>query len=230
MSHIILHSKNFWFVHNPKVGGSSLRTQLGSMDETGKKFFHESLDHPELGPIFMGHVTLKVMRDYFPADFDRIKGYTSFALVRDPMDRFRSAYAQRSKQFTEARMRDQDAARRQQGIDEVLRYLETRPTVFKDEFCHFQPQADFVELDGDRFVTHVYPLDEIDTAMEAMSRHLGVTLDPVQKNKSFGISEKKAPELYSDALQSFVEDYYAHDYELYRAVSTHPAFAGADTV
>ncbi|MCA0044713.1 sulfotransferase family 2 domain-containing protein [Celeribacter litoreus] len=230
MSHIILHSKSFWFVHNPKVGGSSLRTQIGKLDETGRKFFHVSEDHPVLGPIFMGHVPLDAMRTYFAEDFDRIKGYETFAMVRDPMDRFRSAYAQRSKQFTDERMRDQDTARRQAGIEEVLCYLETRPTVFKEDFCHFQPQADYVELDGQRFIKHLYRLEEIEAAMQDISAQIGVTLEPVQKNKSFGISQSTAPELHSDALQSFVEDYYARDYEIYRALSTHPALAGAETV
>lgn len=224
MSHIILHSKNFWFIHNPKVGGSTLRTQIAKLDETGKKFFHHEVDHPVLGPIFMGHLPPAVMRAHFSEDFEKIRDYATFSLIRDPMDRFRSAYAQRARQFMDTRLPQQTAAQRQNGIDDVLRYLDRNASLapdicFEKSFCHFQPQVDYVELDGNRCVTHLYALDDIDTALKDIGTHIGVDLELTQKNKSFGISESHAPELHSDALKSFVEDYYARDYALYRSVT-----------
>src|ERR1700756_1678559 len=86
------------FVHVPKCGGTSIRLQLAEMDSYKGAFQYKG-EHPDLGKIHYAHIPLQFLSAAFPDAFDKVSRYKSFALLRDPFDRFASATFQRLEEF-----------------------------------------------------------------------------------------------------------------------------------
>ena len=88
---IISHLHRFVFVAVPKTGTHSirfaLRGELGPMDEEQVvKFVERRLSYPELSKFRHGHLSARDLRRVLGEDIWR--RYFSFAVVRNPWDRF----------------------------------------------------------------------------------------------------------------------------------------------
>jgi Sulfotransferase family len=157
------------FVHVPKCGGTSVTDQLKGLKNW--RWDQGLFDHPQLGLIALAHIPLCFLRTYYPEDFVKLVEFESFALVRDPHERFASAVFERLDWYAGVnRLR----VTIEQALDEarsVMKWLEQKDTFCDAEYIHFCRQIDFVSLEGERIVKNIYRLED----MAAFARHLRET-------------------------------------------------------
>ena len=245
MGHIISQQKDFAFVHNPKVGGSSVRHQVDRYNDARDVFSGKMRVIAGYGTVDMGHITLPAIKRFFPDQFAEIRSRPSFALVRDSVQRFGSALAEHVSRFRAGNIFDYTAEERRSLIDEVRVGIQLRPECAPAEYCHFSRQVDFVDADGDRIVQHVYPLEEVDAAFAHMGEVAGVRLKAGTRNQSMitdrpGARSKRRrglrrvldvvapeksvddwtmlPELSQGPVRDFIEDHYAADIALHASL------------
>lgn len=164
------------FIHIPKNGGQSVRNaledatplsyaplaqDLSVSEEEARTASEAGFEHPILGSIHPAHLPLPTMRDHFPACWEAFQSAKSFALIREPRDRFISALMQRMREFGDdevIRSDDPRVAAEAQRVAEMLTNdgRETLPL----EFVHFNRQAKFTDLDGQRMLSRIFPVDE----------------------------------------------------------------------
>lgn len=172
---IISKAHNFGFIHIPKCAGSTIRQQLRDLDDAGGKFYH-TMTVEGLGFINGNHVPLKVLAQYFPEDFAALQGVTSYAITREPLDRFVSSVAQALRRdgvepgdLSPAQLLEKAG----EIMDDLSRHagrLETRHTIFF-------PQIDYVDLDGVRMIDHIFPMERIDQLFGRLEAVHGLTLE-----------------------------------------------------
>ncbi|MEM9231038.1 MAG: sulfotransferase family 2 domain-containing protein [Pseudomonadota bacterium] len=187
---IINDRHGFAFVHIPKAGGSTIRSALRAYDESHDRYYAKSVaDHPVLGRLDYPHIPLDILAAHFQEDFERLRRYHSFAVMREPFARFRSAVAQRLRMYKRMdleQVTDEDV---RTEITEAVAYLSatTGSTAGYDcDFIHYLPQARFVYHESQQIVQRVYPLDHVDNLLGDISVLVGKDLDPEPKrNVSF---------------------------------------------
>ncbi|AVW93599.1 sulfotransferase family 2 domain-containing protein [Celeribacter baekdonensis] len=236
MVNIIREADKFVFVHIPKCGGSSIAIGLtaaldpplpGEIRYTGLK-----LDTREgLGTYMDAHKPLWMLRDYFPDELAAYRNCACFAVARDPFKRFISAVQQHIREFGNSNIAEMSDAEVNQTLDHIMDHITTHRDNVGGEYVHFIPQYDYVFLDGERIVEHVYPLENLDamaTHIATVIKRFGKPLRKVMPSglywsvKSFVIKSmtKYLPDnsldaLHSDRVRAFVKEYYANDTWLY---------------
>lgn len=187
-----LASHQLAFIHIPKNGGQSVRNaleavapisydalaqDLGTEEVAARAAVESGFEHPRLGPIHPAHITLAALRRDFPACWQVLMTADSFALTREPRDRFISAVMQRTREFKDGHaMRASDPAIAQEA-EEVAATLTENPTVWSREYIHFVRQIDFVELNGQRIVDAVFPVDAADAIATWVQSRTGLALN-----------------------------------------------------
>lgn len=121
----------------------------------------------------MGHLPLWVIEKYYPNEFEVIQNSWSCAIVRDPEERFRSALAQRMRQFLGEDLVSIGEVRVKECIHDVLRHLEAYPDLPQAEFCHFTRQVDFVDLGGVPVVNSIFKLEQLSDLVSELNRRTG---------------------------------------------------------
>ncbi len=163
----------FVFVHVPKCAGTSVRAAVSPYHDADSRFLKSVELHPELGEIDFRHLPLALLRDIDPEAFEKLKTYDSFALIRDPFQRFRSALAQRTKMYLGKEFAQLEQADIRAEIDRVIAYLQSEPRVIAPEFIHFSRQSAYIGIDGVQLVRHLYPIERLDLLGAALGRHIG---------------------------------------------------------
>lgn len=171
---IINKAHDFGFVHIPKCAGSTIRQQLRAQDDLKEKFYY-SITLPGLGRINGNHVRLPVLEAYFPDDLEALRAVTSYAITREPMERFLSGVSQylRARGDEPAELSENEL---QRVTAEIIQRLTADAT--KDDFdlTVFFPQVDYVFLNGERVVNHLYTMENIDQLFDAIETRHNLTL------------------------------------------------------
>jgi hypothetical protein len=179
---IIDDKHEFIFIHIPKCGGSSLRKVLAPFDSTGGFFTGRVAPLGELGLVDHVHIPLSILRDSFPAVFEKLGTYKSFAMMRDPVNRFVSALGQwfkntKHEQILEATPEQVVAAARS-----VLKQLQSDPQTLNPDLIHFRPQSDFILLGDSRIVKRLYRIEHVDQLASEIEAYLGVELPEIDRS------------------------------------------------
>lgn len=167
---IISDKYKFVFVHIPKCGGSSIRKRLESIDGIDSSFYGIS-DHPELGKIDLTHLPLSILQKHFVEAFDKIKRYESFAVLRDPFQRFPSSVIQRLRLYGATPVEVLSGRDIAAAVDEIIEFLsDSRSTeILPHDFSHFHRQRGFVFNDGVQIVRELFPLSDISTVFARLA-------------------------------------------------------------
>lgn len=173
---IISDRFGFAFVHIPKCAGTTVREQIARLDADRFELGGRQ-HHPELGRIDLMHLPLDILRDHFAEVFARLTAVPSYALTRDPHDRFRSSVSEYVKTYHHKRLSEFAAPELARALDEVMTALAARPALLPLRYVHFTPQTRYVHLDGRQVVTQRYPLEAIDAFMAEIGRRTGTSLD-----------------------------------------------------
>ncbi|WP_170763205.1 sulfotransferase family 2 domain-containing protein [Ruegeria lacuscaerulensis] len=182
---ILSDRHRFVFIHVPKCAGTSVRTAVLPYHDADERFLKTVERHPELGEIDFRHLPLHLLRDLDPEAFEKLKLYDSYALLRDPYQRFRSAMAQRAKMYLGSEFAQLGENELRGELGRVQDYLLSEPRVIAPEFIHFARQSDFVQIGNERLVHHLFPVEHLDLLAKALARHIGAdTLQIGHANKT----------------------------------------------
>jgi len=182
---ILSDRHRFVFVHVPKCAGTSVRNAVRPYHDADERFLKAVERHPDLGEIDFRHLPLRLLRDLDPDAFEKLKIYDSYALLRDPFQRFRSAMAQRAKMYLGHEFAQLGDNELRAELCRVQDYLLSEPRVIAPEFIHFARQSDFVQIGDERLVSNLFPLERLDLLTSALARHIGAqTLPMMHVNKT----------------------------------------------
>jgi len=173
---IISDKYHFVFIHIPKCAGSTVRSLLQGLDDTHGAFTGRVERHPELGLVDYVHIPLFVLKIYFPSEFDKVKRFYSFTVVRDPFSRFPSSFSQHLKRYGKEAVKDLSLKELKFEVTRVINYLSNQPggqALLPADYIHFQPQYDYIYLQGERVVDRVFGLDKIDALVADLNRFIG---------------------------------------------------------
>jgi hypothetical protein len=183
---IISDRYKFAFIHIPKCGGTTVKHSLAGLDDRAGLYsmvhYHEAL-----GYIDFTHLPLSVMKNHFAYDYDCVRKYRSFALCRDPTDRFLSALLQRIVLYGSGRREILSRKEIIRQLEEVISYLSNNPLYTIDDYryIYFERQCRYVCLDGERIVDRVFRLNELDRLYEELRSYTGIQLTAEsRKNQS----------------------------------------------
>jgi len=122
--------------------------------------------NPAVGRGSIDHLTLPFWAEHFPKTWEALRGADSFALIREPRGRFLSALLQRLGQFRDMKdVRADDPAVREEA-KRVCDWLDGRGPFFEREYIHFTRQEDFVDLNGERQISAIFPLNRTDAVAQ----------------------------------------------------------------
>ena len=172
---IISEEHRFVFVHIPKCAGSSVRKRLNRFNEwqvTGPPWIQ--MDGPSYG-----HIPLFVLREHFTREFEAVQDYWSFAVVRDPFERFASSVSQRLSEFGDQPIQNLSPKKIRSFIHKTIEYLSQHQQMrglLPPDYIHFQRQLDYIELNGERIIDSIYTIDQIDELFADVERKTGQKL------------------------------------------------------
>lgn len=171
---ILSDRHRFVFIHVPKCAGTSVRNAVLPYHDVDERFLKAVERHPQLGEVDFRHLPLRLLRDLDPEVFEKLKTYDSYALLRDPFQRFRSAMSQRAKMYLGKEFAQLTPEDIREETEKVIAYLNSRPEVIAPGFIHFARQSDFVQLDNVGLVRNLYPVERLDLFATVLGQHLGI--------------------------------------------------------
>lgn len=171
------------FVHIPKCGGTSISLQLSTVDSYGGRFRNKG-HHPDLGAVHFAHIPLTFLRAEFPDVFAKVAVYQSFALTRDPHDRFASAVFQRLEEFRGVRKTAVTSRMALGEAREVISWLTERGPFCDLDYIHFSRQVDYVRLDGRNVVGNVFAIETMDEMTRCLGKLCRLSLDPERRENT----------------------------------------------
>jgi hypothetical protein len=117
---IISDKHKFSFIHIPKCAGTSLRWPLQWFDDTNGRFTRYVGEHEVLGLLDYVHIPLKVLREHFTSEYEKLKKYQSYAVVRNPFSRFSSFLTQHANQYGDKQFQCMTKKEIQRSLDAVI--------------------------------------------------------------------------------------------------------------
>jgi hypothetical protein len=202
---IISHQHRYIFFAIPKTGTHSvrqaLRAQMGPQDlEQVGLFEQKRFPFPEFADIRHGHISTQQIR---PVLGDEVfNGYTKFAFVRNPFDRFVSycAFMARETGHFEARPR------------EYMKWVITTQKPF--DHMLFRPQHAMVTgADGALELDFVGRNETMQASYDALCGRLGLQSSPL--GRANASKHRPWQEYYDRELVDLVSRHYARDLELF---------------
>lgn len=153
-----------------------MRNAVLPFHDADSRFLKAVEKHPTLGEIDFRHLPLTLLRELDPEAFDKLEHYESYALLRDPFQRFRSAMSQRAKMYLGREFAQLDDSDIRDEIAKVITYLRSEPAVIAPDYVHFARQSSFVEADGKRMIRNLYPVERMDCFVSDLARHIGTDM------------------------------------------------------
>jgi hypothetical protein len=175
---IVCEEYGFCFLHIPKCGGSTVREQIASLDSFGGEFggFHGITHAISDGPQQKAHLPIREIEFHFPEVYERIVPLEKFAIVRDPHQRFLSAFSQRAREVHGRFVGEMSNRAIQEDFAVIRAHLHERPDLPSFPFRHFVRQVAFTHHEGRPFVDHVVPLERIGELIDHLSIRTGQPL------------------------------------------------------
>lgn len=173
---IISPRHKFVFVHIPKCAGTSVRTQIVKCDPDHIAMA-EVGTHPVLGRIDFGHVPLRTLRQHFPEEYDYLERFTSYAVVRDPLERFGSSLRQMLWRYDQRPMTLIPASELRELTLKTLGDLAAELDHPSSKFIFFSRQRDFIYDEDRRMVDHLIPMSLVPDFIGHLGRITGTNLE-----------------------------------------------------
>lgn len=188
---IISNRFGFAFVHIPKCAGSTVREQIERQDPEIFQLVGRQT-HPTLGKIDIMHLPLDILHDHFPEVFDNLRATHSYALTRDPYDRFRSSVSEYLKTYYHKRLSDFGETELEDALGEIMAALTDPPPLLPLRYVHFTPQERYVYFKGEDIISRRYAIENIDAFFEDLGQRMGAQFDAGSRaNQDFAFRFKK---------------------------------------
>lgn len=167
---IVSDRHQFVFIHIPKCAGSYARRKLTPFDDIEEEFSGGVHTHPTLGKIDHYHLPLVILREYFPAIFKRVESYGSYALLRNPFERFPSSVAQRIKQYRNLPLHRISPKALTQEVESIIQQLSSHQGKLNADYVHFCRQSDYVEIDERPVVDNLFAAANVDFMLSEIGK------------------------------------------------------------
>lgn len=148
---IIIDELKFAYVHIPKCAGTSIKQSNPDQEMT-------RIDNG-LG-FESTHLPLSYIKMKAPVVYEKILSYDSYAHVRDPVLRFRSALFQHSRGFLDLSSAECDDDTLRRIAHDVIDFIKSSELPFPEKYEHFTPQHTYIEEDGVLVVKNVAVLGD----------------------------------------------------------------------
>ena len=224
---IISDSRRFCFIHVPKCAGITIRTSLMRY-ETRNNFFwgHEDMPAPEPNSLsnnlFLdkAHMTLPILKHFYPDEFNLLNEYTTFAITRHPRARLISAFFMVRPgllKLAQAPSADDIKVLKNKFSNYVSNIVSTA-NFLQLAYVHATPQIDYHNMGVKSFIDVVIklesPLDGIQK-LKMLNPDLGFTcelaLQTQKENDQKGIHSLQLWESLSPALKEKCASFYDED-------------------
>lgn len=172
---IISHAHRFIFIHIPKCAGTFVRRSLAHYDDDGR--FVGGGDTPPFGIIDRQHLPLDFLRAHFPEVDQLFRTYSSFAVLRDVGDRFRSSCSQFSKTQRNTPFAGLPFEDQRELVRDLLQRIPDGVAQMDYRFAHFIPQHRFVEDEGRRVVQHLFLASQLAELAAFLDGTLGIKMN-----------------------------------------------------
>ena len=176
---IVDDQHEFIFIHIPKCGGTSLRNVLAPYDSTNGFFTGRVNELGQFGMVDHVHIPLSVLKVSFPEIFQKLKTYKSFALMRDPVDRFGSALGQWLKNVKHQRILELEPDAIVTSANSVIEKILEEPHTTVPSLVHFRRQEDFIMLDGVQMVKRLYRVEHLDQLSSAIQTYIDIDIGEI---------------------------------------------------
>jgi hypothetical protein len=170
---IVSDRLRFVFIHVPKCAGTSVRTSIAQFHDSDPRYLKAIVNHPVYGMIDYRHMPLSLIAAVAPEIIDKLRVYASYAIIRDPLQRFQSSMAQRAKMYLGKEFAQMSSDEISNEIDRVIAYLRSTKQISSPDFIHFSRQSEFIFLDGERLVQCIYPVERLDLLAAAIGDRVG---------------------------------------------------------
>jgi len=137
------------------------------------------------GMLDYAHLPLVVLKDLFPEDFEQLQVIESFALIRNPVDRFYSSIHEKIKHDWVRSGRHIPRGELlpstvNNEITQVINYLSTMPETYHllpQTHIHFQRQVDYIYLEHTKIIKNVFCLSETADFFSSIVEKTGLPID-----------------------------------------------------
>ena len=190
---MIDHKNKFIFIHIPKCAGNSIKPCLGI-------------------PKFPGdHSKIKDAKyvDSIEGDFARELKYFKFTFVRNPWDRFLSAYFY----LKNGGMHNKPDLYTKKQIDQYDSFKKFILEAPFFEYVHFQPMFDRIEIDGKDQMDFVGKTENLQEDFHTVCGKIGVACQRLSRENSS--NHEHYTECYDDETRNFIAHKYAKDVEYF---------------
>jgi len=144
-------------------------------DDSDGQFSSGVHRHPDFGLLDQQHLPLSVLQQYFPSEFERLRRYRSFALLRNPYDRFPSSIAQR---LTERGISFHTLSRLElaREVEVAISYLSQHDVITNPAYIHLARQSHYLEVGNEHVVKHHYAVGNVDIMLRDISELIDADL------------------------------------------------------
>ena len=211
---IVSRKRRFVFLHNPKVAGTSFRSEIAQYDDFGRMFWGEEVDPYLNVMVDLAHLRAWELPCVVPDLFFDLANYRTLVFVRNPMRRFLSSCFQYFGKYRgDLRFVHQDVATQRAMIIDLMRNKLTSPNVIADfQLVYFSLQRWYVFLGNRRIANHILPIFSEDQDLDAAYDILEVPRRASRRhNRS---SPERYDALMCDEFVDFVNRFYAADYAM----------------
>jgi len=208
----IYHHLKAIFVHVPKAAGTSIEQRLLEMERGSSRPFPGPPPAPNPKGSVGGHTTARAYRRRFPEEFG---AYYKFAVVREPVDRFLSAFHYLRQKPVHPALNN-DPAHDCATAEEFAARL-SADAGLAAKIVHLMPQWEFVcDEEGTVLVDDVYRYEALEFGWAAICQRIGATYGPLPRlNPSRRPEPGDGTEEAGPATLAFVRQYYARDCEVF---------------
>lgn len=181
------------FVHSCKCAGSSIEKRLKSFCPGMQKCG--------------GHSTALGFQRGFPKEFAE---YFKFAVAREPVDRFLSAFYYLQQMPVHPALNN-ESAHEAADADHFVRLLEKDASI-APRMVHLLPQSAFVcDEKGAVIIDKIYRFEALESAWQEICQRIGIPRSPLERlNRS-----RRPVETPSELVKAFVAREYAQDFDLF---------------
>ena len=185
---IISDRHRFIFIHIPKCGGTTVRTALMPYDDHRAEFYDKGRStHETLGEVDYHHLPLNVLRTHFPHAYELLKTYPSYALTRDPMERFCSGVVYRFYQIKNKPKNSLTFDTFRNETSKIIKIIdkEKNKNTLPINYIHFTRQANYISDQGEVLLSTIYKLDNIKEFLKEISEITCKNIEYYNENQSF---------------------------------------------
>jgi hypothetical protein len=167
------------FQHIPKCAGTTVSAQLTEQVKTDPRFFWSHRVEVEgVGTMRGSHMPLAVIREIYPDALEKFRSYRSYAILREPEARFRSALGEYLRNNHRSSFLQIDERELGAILDEIIGATTASPVWLSERHVHFTRQADFVDLDGERLIDNLYAVEDLERLAQDLRDAHGLHVNP----------------------------------------------------